>query len=141
MPTSSPSSILTISLSSLGFSWVRWPAYCSQRASSHKYIRNYDFSYNLPPPLGGRGDADFTVTAVLGHLTSNVSALTRLTTWLLADQISGLWRRSSTMGIMRSFRPVRCADHYFRSRRRFRYPQYLKPVESIYRTTRRWRAT
>ncbi|RSH92151.1 DNA topoisomerase [Saitozyma podzolica] len=42
------------------------------RNSQHPYIRNYDFSYNLPPPLGPpRGGADFTVTAVLGHLTSS----------------------------------------------------------------------
>ncbi|ORY31011.1 DNA topoisomerase [Naematelia encephala] len=44
----------------------RWDS----RESGHKYIRNYDFPYRLPPPLGGNGDADFTVTAVLGHLTS-----------------------------------------------------------------------
>ena len=44
-----------------------------QRPSRNKYIKNYDFPYQLPPPLGGRGDADFTVTAVLGHLTSSVS--------------------------------------------------------------------
>lgn len=43
-----------------------------QRNSRNKYIKNYDFAYQLPPPLGGRGDADFTVTAVLGHLTSSV---------------------------------------------------------------------
>ncbi|WRT64790.1 uncharacterized protein IL334_001724 [Kwoniella shivajii] len=43
----------------------------THRNSPHKYIRNYDFDYNLPPPLGqGRGAA-FTVTAVLGHLTSS----------------------------------------------------------------------
>ncbi|WWC86943.1 uncharacterized protein L201_001823 [Kwoniella dendrophila CBS 6074] len=41
------------------------------RNSPHQYIRNYDFDYNLPPPLGqGRGTA-FTVTAVLGHLMSS----------------------------------------------------------------------
>nr|XP_018265665.1 DNA topoisomerase III [Kwoniella dejecticola CBS 10117]OBR87823.1 DNA topoisomerase III [Kwoniella dejecticola CBS 10117] len=41
------------------------------RNSPHPYIRNYDFDYNLPPPLGrGRGTS-FTVTAVLGHLMSS----------------------------------------------------------------------
>ena len=44
-----------------------------QRQSGNQYVRNYDFAYRLPPPLGGAGDADFTVTAVLGHLTSTVS--------------------------------------------------------------------
>jgi DNA topoisomerase-3 len=45
----------------------------AQRPSRNKYIKNYDFAYRLPPPLGGHGDADFTVTAVLGHLTDSVS--------------------------------------------------------------------
>ncbi|WWD00560.1 hypothetical protein V866_007495 [Kwoniella sp. B9012] len=41
------------------------------RNSPHQYIRNYDFDYNLPPPLGrGRATA-FTVTAVLGHLMNS----------------------------------------------------------------------
>ncbi|GHJ87179.1 hypothetical protein NliqN6_3581 [Naganishia liquefaciens] len=44
----------------------------TNRASSHRYIRNYDFAYNLPAPHGpARGDSQFTVTSVLGHLTSN----------------------------------------------------------------------
>ncbi|ORX38825.1 putative DNA topoisomerase type I [Kockovaella imperatae] len=41
------------------------------RNTANKYIKNYDFSYRFPPPLGGPGDADFTVTSVLGHLTSS----------------------------------------------------------------------
>ncbi|TYJ52401.1 hypothetical protein B9479_006976, partial [Cryptococcus floricola] len=41
------------------------------RNSGHDYIRNYDFPYRLPPPLGQGRDVDMTVTAVLGHLTSN----------------------------------------------------------------------
>lgn len=43
------------------------------RAGSHKYCRNFDFPYRLGPPLGGNGDASFTVTSVLGHLTETVS--------------------------------------------------------------------
>ncbi|KAJ9127198.1 hypothetical protein QFC24_001436, partial [Naganishia onofrii] len=44
----------------------------TSRVSPHRYIRNYDFPYNLPAPLGpNHGDADFTVTSVLGHLTSS----------------------------------------------------------------------
>lgn len=42
------------------------------REGHHKYCKNYDFSYNLPPPLGGHGNVSFTVTSVLGHLTSHV---------------------------------------------------------------------
>nr|XP_031860656.1 uncharacterized protein CI109_003987 [Kwoniella shandongensis]KAA5527728.1 hypothetical protein CI109_003987 [Kwoniella shandongensis] len=45
----------------------RW----NTRDGRHQYIRNYDFDYNLPPPLGNGRGADFTVTAVLGHLTSS----------------------------------------------------------------------
>lgn len=46
----------------------------TSRDGFHKYTRNFDFSYNLPPPLGPpRGGADFTVTSVLGHLTGSVS--------------------------------------------------------------------
>ncbi|KAL1411723.1 DNA topoisomerase [Vanrija albida] len=42
------------------------------RAGQHKYCRNFDFAYRLPPPLGPQnGDCDFTVTSVLGHLTSS----------------------------------------------------------------------
>ncbi|ODO09647.1 hypothetical protein I350_01860 [Cryptococcus amylolentus CBS 6273] len=41
------------------------------RNSGHDYIRNYDFPYRLPPPLGQGRDVDMTVTAVLGHLTSS----------------------------------------------------------------------
>nr|XP_019008510.1 DNA topoisomerase III [Kwoniella pini CBS 10737]OCF47291.1 DNA topoisomerase III [Kwoniella pini CBS 10737] len=40
------------------------------RNSPHQYIRNYDFDYNLPPPLGRGRSTPFTVTAVLGHLMS-----------------------------------------------------------------------
>lgn len=41
------------------------------RATQAQYIRNYDFAYRLSPPLGpAHGDTDFTVTSVLGHLTS-----------------------------------------------------------------------
>lgn len=43
------------------------------RDGCHKYTRNYDFAYRLPPPLGDGFDAEFTVTSVLGHLTGNVS--------------------------------------------------------------------
>jgi DNA topoisomerase-3 len=43
------------------------------RHGIHKYTRNFDFPYKLPPPLGpAHGDSDFTVTSVLGHLTSSV---------------------------------------------------------------------
>ena len=45
---------------------------CSQRQSAAKYINNYDFSYRLSGPLGNV-HADFTMTSVLGHLTSSVS--------------------------------------------------------------------
>ena len=63
-----------------------------QRQTANKYVRNYDFSYQLPPPLGGRGDADFTVTAVLGHLTSHVSALELFNPHAsLTDSMIGLW--------------------------------------------------
>lgn len=49
----------------------------TSRQSGHQYIRNYDFDYNLPPPIGhGRG-TDFTVTSVLGHLTNLVGARDR----------------------------------------------------------------
>ncbi|OCF45893.1 DNA topoisomerase III [Kwoniella heveanensis CBS 569] len=41
------------------------------RASRNKYIKNYDFDYRLPAPLGDGRGANFTVTAVLGHLTSS----------------------------------------------------------------------
>lgn len=41
------------------------------RNGRHQYIRNYDFLYNLAPPLGNGRGANFTVTAVLGHLTSS----------------------------------------------------------------------
>ncbi|TXT07533.1 hypothetical protein VHUM_03253 [Vanrija humicola] len=42
------------------------------RAGQHKYCRNFDFPYRLPPPLGPQhGDSAFTVTSVLGHLTSS----------------------------------------------------------------------
>ncbi|WVO16515.1 hypothetical protein L204_104193 [Cryptococcus depauperatus] len=41
------------------------------RNSNHQYIRNYDFVYDLPLPLGDGRGANFTVTAVLGHLTSS----------------------------------------------------------------------
>ncbi|WVF69806.1 hypothetical protein IAT40_004585 [Kwoniella sp. CBS 6097] len=40
------------------------------RDSRNRYIRNYDFDYNLPAPLGNGRGVEFTVTAVLGHLTS-----------------------------------------------------------------------
>lgn len=44
------------------------------RAGQHKFCRNFDFPYRLPPPLGPQnGDSAFTVTSVLGHLTSSVS--------------------------------------------------------------------
>ncbi|CAK9780934.1 unnamed protein product [Cutaneotrichosporon oleaginosum] len=39
------------------------------RAGMHKYCRNFDFPYRLPPPLGDNRDCQFTVTSVLGHLT------------------------------------------------------------------------
>ena len=58
-----------VSVSMSAQSWLT----SDQRESAHRYIRNYDFSYNLPPPLGQPGYSDFTVTAVLGHLTSSVS--------------------------------------------------------------------
>jgi DNA topoisomerase-3 len=48
-----------------------------QRESGHPYIRNYDFPYKLPPPLGRNTLVEFTVTAVLGHLTTVVSCLGR----------------------------------------------------------------
>lgn len=44
----------------------------STRQTQHQYIRNYDFDYNLPPPIGRPGGVDITVTSVLGHLTSLV---------------------------------------------------------------------
>lgn len=47
----------------------------NSRTSQNKYVRNYDFGYDLAPPLGGPGGADFTVTSVLGHLTSLVSTI------------------------------------------------------------------
>ncbi|KAG7553551.1 hypothetical protein FFLO_03058 [Filobasidium floriforme] len=40
------------------------------RRSRAQYIQNYDFSYQLAGPLG-RCHADFTMTSVLGHLTSS----------------------------------------------------------------------
>lgn len=41
----------------------------TQRPTQNKYVKNYDFSYRLPgPPVR---DCNFTVTAVLGHLTSH----------------------------------------------------------------------
>ena len=40
----------------------------TSRATSNKYIRNYDFSYKL---LQHTGHTDFTVTSVAGHITSN----------------------------------------------------------------------
>lgn len=43
------------------------------RAGVHKYCRNFDFPYRLPPPLGDNRDCQFTVTSVLGHLTETVS--------------------------------------------------------------------
>lgn len=50
-----------------------WSELTGKRNTGHQYIRNYDFDYDLPPPLGrARGGADFTMTAVLGHLTSTV---------------------------------------------------------------------
>ncbi|KAK8847387.1 hypothetical protein IAR55_005245 [Kwoniella newhampshirensis] len=45
----------------------RW----NTRDGRHPYIRNYDFDYNLPAPLGNGRGTEFTVTAVLGHLTSS----------------------------------------------------------------------
>lgn len=45
----------------------------TSRTSQHQYIRNYDFGYNLPPPIGRPGGVDITVTSVLGHLTGLVS--------------------------------------------------------------------
>jgi hypothetical protein len=51
-----------------------WSELTGKSNTGHQYIRNYDFDYDLPPPLGlARGGADFTMTAVLGHLTSTVS--------------------------------------------------------------------
>lgn len=45
-----------------------------QRRSQAQYNNNYDFSYRLSPPLGPpSGWADFTVTSVLGHLTTSAS--------------------------------------------------------------------
>lgn len=42
------------------------------RNTADKFSKNYDFAYNLPPPLGpARGDSEFTVTSVRGHLTSD----------------------------------------------------------------------
>ncbi|KAJ9100565.1 hypothetical protein QFC21_003608 [Naganishia friedmannii] len=59
-------------LSSGGATSCRLDSTSMQRVSPHRYIRNYDFPYNLPPPLGpNHGDADITVTSVLGHLTSS----------------------------------------------------------------------
>lgn len=43
------------------------------RNGRHKYCKNFDFAYRLPPPLGDNGDCAFTVTSVLGHLTECVS--------------------------------------------------------------------
>lgn len=40
-----------------------------QRNTQNQYIKNYDFSYRLPP---NPAHHDFTVTAVLGHLTEGV---------------------------------------------------------------------
>ena len=39
-----------------------------QRQTTVGWIKNYDFSYRLPP---GPGHTDFTVTAVAGHLMSS----------------------------------------------------------------------
>jgi len=47
-----------------------------QRQSAAKYINNYDFPYRLSGPLGNT-HADFTMTSVLGHLTSSVSEPSR----------------------------------------------------------------
>lgn len=61
----------------------------SNRAGPAQYCRNYDFTYNLPPPLG-RGQADFTVTSVLGHLTSSVSP-SRVYCFILFVSLSFVW--------------------------------------------------
>lgn len=58
------------------------------RPGTHKYCRNFDFPYRLPPPLGDNRDCAFTVTSVLGHLTETVS----IRDWL-PSSTSVRWQR------------------------------------------------